>query len=93
MSESSVVVDTTTDTKDQKIDSKESFFKKYSAGLVIILLVIVVACVSYYREGFVSSDGVVARKSPQKQVRSDTEVDRTWNLEQLEKSVALLNQK
>jgi hypothetical protein len=68
---------------------------KYGSAIIIILLVVVVVSVAYCKDGFtnVSPDGVVAKKSSQKQIRSDTHIDRTWNLEQLERSVALLNRK
>jgi uncharacterized membrane protein YdbT with pleckstrin-like domain len=66
--------------------------KKYGSAIIIVILIVVVSSIAYYKQdGFISSpDGVVARKS-NIQVRSDTEVDRSWNLKQLEKSVALIN--
>jgi hypothetical protein len=64
--------------------------KKYGSAVVIVILIIVVASVAYCKtDSFTSVDGVVATSPGQ--VRSDTEVDRTWNLKQLEKSVALIN--
>lgn len=65
---------------------------KYGGAIVILVLFMAIVSVVYCRDGFTSPDGVVARKDNH-QVRSDTQVDRTWNLEQLEKSVALLNRK
>lgn len=66
--------------------------KKYGSAVVIIVLIIIVASVAFYKtEAFTSPDGVIAGKKGQ--IRSDTEVDRTWNLKQLEKSVALINSK
>jgi hypothetical protein len=69
--------------------------KKYGSAIIIVVLILVVASVAYCKQGtdgFASPDGVVARRS-QRQVRSDTEVDSTWNLKELERSVALLNKK
>jgi hypothetical protein len=69
--------------------------EKYGSVIVIVVLMLIVASVAYCKhglDGFASPDGVVARRS-QRQVRSDTEVDRTWNLKELERSVALLNKK
>jgi hypothetical protein len=65
------------------------YIKKYYA--VIIILIIVLVCIKCDKEGFLSPSGVIARKKLT--TRSDTEVDRTWNLEQLEKSVKLLNRR
>ena len=67
--------------------------KKYGSAIIIVVLIVIVAGVAYCKQdSFTSPDGVVARKS-NNQVRSDTAVDRTWNLKQLEKSVALINRK
>ncbi len=91
MPDAGLVVDKSADVT----GSIESYvdYKKHSSTIIIVVLIIIVAIVAYYKsDGFVSPDGVVARRS-QRQIRGDTEVDRTWNLEQLEKSVALLNRK
>ena len=83
-----LIVDTITNSVNQFID-----VKKYGSLIIIAVLVLIVIGVTYYKsEGFSSPDGVVSRRS-QRQVRSDTEIDRTWNLAELEKSVALLNRK
>lgn len=68
--------------------------KKYGSAIIIVVLIMIVASIAYCKQsdGFVSPDGVVARRS-QRQIRSDTEVDRTFNLKELERSVALLNRK
>ena len=66
--------------------------KKYGGFVVILLIFTIIISIVYYKDGFTSADGVVARKDI-KQVRSDTQVDKEWNLEQLEKSVSLLNRK
>jgi len=68
--------------------------KKYGSAIIIVVLIVIVAAVAYCKnpDGFASPDGVVARRS-QRQVRSDTEVDRTWNAKELERSVALINRK
>lgn len=68
--------------------------KKYGSAIIIVVLIIIVGAVAWCKnpEGFASPDGVVARRS-QRQVRSDTEVDRTWNAKELERSVALINRK
>ena len=68
--------------------------KKYGSSIIIVVLLMIVASVAYFKfpEGFASPDSVVARRS-QRQVRSDTEVDRTWNIKELERSVALINKK
>ena len=86
--DSPIVVDTTTESTSVK---EASFFKKNGAILVVIVMIFIVLSVNYCKEGFASPDGVIAKS--QKQIRSDTEVDRTWNLNELEKSVALLNRK
>lgn len=68
--------------------------KKYGSAIIIVILIVLVAVVAYCKtsEGFASTDGVAASRS-KNQVRSDTEVDRTWNLKELERSVALINRK
>lgn len=81
-------------------DEKASFLtsivdvKKNGTVIIIIVLIVIVISVAYCKnsDGFVSPDGVVARRS-QRQSRSDTEIDRTWNMKELERSVALLNKK
>lgn len=95
MSESPIVVDTVNNKTDTntKVGKEESFFKKHGSILVVIVMVVIVLSVNYCKEGFASPDGVIANKSEKKQVRSDTEVDRTWNLQELERSVNLLNRK
>ena len=77
-------------------DGMMTSIKKLTAGpnIVIIVLFVVIISVAYCKKDtFVGADGVVARKSSGMGVRSDTEVDRTWNVAELEKSVALLNRK
>jgi hypothetical protein len=79
--------------KDSKASNIWILAKKYGGPLSIILVLIIIVSVTVYlksSDGFSSPDGVVARRS-QRQIRSDTEVDRTWNLKELERSVALLN--
>jgi hypothetical protein len=67
--------------------------EKYGGIIVVMVLIVIVASVSYCKsDSFASPDGVVARRS-QNQKRSDTQVDKTWNLKQLEKAVALINRK
>lgn len=68
--------------------------KKYGSAIIIVVLIVIVATVAYCKksDGFASPDGVVARRS-QRQTRSDTNVDRSWNLKELERSVSLINQK
>jgi hypothetical protein len=68
--------------------------KKYGSAIIIVVLIVIVASIAYYKnaDGFASPDGVVSRRS-QRQVRSDTEVDRSWNLKELERSVSLINRK
>jgi hypothetical protein len=68
--------------------------KKYGSAMIIVVLIIIVASIAYCKssDGFASPDGVVSRRS-QRQVRSDTEVDKSFNLKELERSVALLNKK
>lgn len=68
---------------------------KYGSAIVIVILIMVIAAIVYCKDtsGFASPDGVVASKKSRQSVRSDTHVDRTWNLAELEKSVALLNRK
>ena len=69
-----------------------SMCKQYAPALTVILLVIIISSVCYCKDGFASPDGVVARKG-NNQTRSDSHVDKKWNLKELEKSVALLNSK
>ncbi len=68
--------------------------KGWGTPVLIALLIILVMAVAYYKggDGFTSADSTVARRS-QNQKRSDTEVDRVWNLKELERSVALINRK
>jgi hypothetical protein len=68
--------------------------KKYGSVMIIVVLIIIVASIAYVKcpDGFASSDSVVSRRS-QRQERSDTEIDRTFNLKELERSVALINRK
>jgi len=68
--------------------------KKYGNAIIIAVLIVIVASVAYCKnsDGFSSPDGVVSRRS-QRQLRSDTEVDRDWNLKELERSVSLINRK
>ena len=94
MSDTIVVnkVDSTND-----IDKSKSYsnIKKYKNIIALsVLVVVIIIGVLYSKDGFTnaSPDGVVARKS-QNQVKSDSHIDKTWNLEQLERSVALLNRK
>jgi hypothetical protein len=67
---------------------------KYGSAIIIVVLIVIVASVAYYKnaDGFASPDSVVSRRS-QRQVRSDTEVDKNWNLKELERSVSLINRK
>jgi hypothetical protein len=95
--DSPIVVDTgsveSTEVSDDIKVKCVPFIKRYGSALVVVALIIIVLCVNQCKEGFSSPDGVVANSSAKKQVRSDTEVDRTWNLQELEKSVKLLNRK
>jgi hypothetical protein len=88
----SIVVST-----DDKGKEKNKYWvdiQKHGSAIVIVALLVIVGAIIYCKtsEGFVSPDGVVARRS-QRQIRSDTQVDRTWNAKELEKSVKLLNRK
>lgn len=66
--------------------------KKYAPALVVVVLIVIIASVVYCKDGFASPDGIVARRS-QRQIRNDANFDKTFNLKELEKSVALLNRK
>ncbi len=68
------------------------FFEKHGSTIIIGLLILTVMIIAYYRESFISADAVASRQS-NNQVRSDNEVDKTWNLKEFEKSVASLNEK
>jgi hypothetical protein len=81
--------------EDKMVDSSSWIdTKKYGSAIVIVVLIVIVASIAYYKnaDGFASPDGVVSRRS-QRQIRSDTEVDRSWNLKELERSVSLINRK
>lgn len=67
--------------------------KKYGSAIIIIVLIIIIVSVCYCKDGFVSPDGVIAGKESRMGVRSDAHIDRTWNIAELEKSVALINRK
>ena len=68
---------------------------KTNAGVIVIavLFVIIASIVYCKRDAFTSPDGVVAGKASRMGTRSDTEIDRTWNSAELEKSVALINRR
>ena len=87
MSENSPLVVETTEGYTTGILTK---LKEYviPMGLVIVLFAILVYC--SYKESFASPDGVVARKGKH-QKRSDPEVDKEWNRQELEKAVAAIN--
>lgn len=74
-------------------DGWYSTVKANSGGVVIAALFIIIFLVVCKKDGFASPDGVVAGKASRVGVRSDTEVDRTWNAAELEKSVALINRR
>lgn len=79
-------------TKNESPTKKRKYFKIMGIfGVLVLIVIIVVYFKPNKKESFASPDAVVSSKK--KQVRSDTHVDRTWNLEQLEKSVSLLNSK
>lgn len=86
---SSIVVD-----KQNPTSGGFEWKSKYNSILIIIVLLVIVVAVYYCKdsESFTSPDGVVSRRS-QRQVRSDAEVDKAWNIKELERSVALLNRK
>lgn len=91
MSDSGLVVDTAEVTDGGWFSSDT--VKQHGSVIIIVVLIVIVISVAYCKkESFASPDGVVSRRS-QRQNRSDTEVDRTWNLDELEKSVALINRK
>jgi hypothetical protein len=85
--DSEIVVKKSGDTKNIWVNAK-----KYGPIMIICILIIIVGVTGFVksRDGFSSPDGVVSRRS-QRQIRSDTEIDKTWNLKELERSVALLN--
>lgn len=70
---------------------------KKNKQLTTVLAVVLICVVLYFcycnKDSFISPDGVVASKASRKGVRSDSHVDKKWNLKELEKSVALLNEK
>lgn len=70
---------------------------KKNKPLTTVLVVVLICVVLYFcycnKDSFISPDGVVASKASRKGVRSDSHVDKKWNLKELEKSVALLNEK
>lgn len=72
-------------------EEKERFlfvskYKKHIAAVIVILVFILIV---YNLEGYVNAPSGLAGK----QIRSDPASDKQWNLEQFEKSVALLNSK
>jgi hypothetical protein len=62
------------------------------AAVSVLIMMLLVYYVARRGDGFVSADGVVARRG-QRQKRDDPGVvgSRDWNLAELEKSVALIN--
>lgn len=83
--------------EEKKEGGGESWFSsdicmRYAPVLLIVALIVVISTVVCYKDGFASPDGVVARRS-QRQIRGDADFDKTFNLKELEKSVALINRK
>ena len=86
------------------VESKENKYGLFSIEqlkknkqLTTVIIVVLICVILYFcycnKDSFISPDGVVASKASRKGVRSDSHVDKTWNLKELEKSVALLNKK
>lgn len=76
---------------DLQSEEKERFlfitkYKKHIAAVIVILVFILIV---YNLEGYVNAPPGLAGK----QIRSDPANDKQWNIEQFEKSVALLNSK
>jgi hypothetical protein len=74
-----------------------AILKKHQTKIIGVVVVIVLLCVMYYAiygtegyAGYASPDGSITRKG-RSQTRSDANFDKTWNLKELEHSVALLN--
>lgn len=65
------------------------FIKKYKKHIVAAIVLLVVILIAYNVQGYVNAPPGLAGK----QIRSDPANNKDWNLEQFEKSVALLNSK
>jgi hypothetical protein len=66
-------------------------FKKYGALVIVAIVIVLIVLVIYIKtDTFTSPDGVVA-SGGKSQKRSDPGVDKSWNLKQLEKTVASIN--
>ena len=74
---------------DLPITKKEHVIFKYKKHIAACILLLVVILIFYNTEGYVNAPPGLSGQ----QVRSDPASDRQWNLEQFEKSVALLNSK
>ena len=59
---------------------------------VVAILIIIYMCKDSIKSPFTSPDGVVSRRS-RRQVRNDSNFDKSWHIAELEKSVALINRK
>ena len=65
------------------------FIKKYKKHIAAIIVILIFILIAYNLEGYINAPpGLVG-----KQIRSDPANNKQWNLEQFEKSVALLNSK
>lgn len=58
----------------------------------VALMIVLISTVVYCKDNFVSTDGIASRRS-QGQIRDDAAFNKTFNLKELEKSVALINRK
>jgi hypothetical protein len=65
------------------------FITKYKKHITAVVVILVCILIVYNLEGYVNAPPGLAGK----QIRSDPASDKQWNLEQFEKSVALLNSK
>lgn len=76
---------------DSPSDEKERFLfiTKYKKHIVAVIVILVFILIVYNLEGYVNAPPGLAGK----QIRSDPANTKQWNLEQFEKSVALLNSK
>ena len=74
---------------DLPVVQKEHVILKYKKHIAACIVLLVVILIFYNIGGYINAPPGLSGK----QIRSDPASDKQWNLEQFEKSVALLNSK
>jgi hypothetical protein len=83
---SSIIVDTV-----EPVSFIGGIEPKNKAWIILMVIVLIVVSTCYYKDGFISPDGIIAGKESRQGIRSDSHVDKDWNLKELEKVVAQIN--